>query len=326
MNVLVTGASGFVGQALTKKLAELGSVRVLLRHKPAPGQYDSTKVEVFIGDVTDPASMLRATNNVEVIYHLAGVVGYSLKDRKLMEQVNVGGTRHTLEAFKKSKCRRLIHMSSVAAVGASLDGAKPLDENSEYNLHPLNLGYFETKKAAENLVLTAVKNGDVDAVILNPSNIYGAGDAQKGSRSTQIKIAKGDFPYYTSGGVSIAHVNDITDALISATTRGRSGERYILSGENLQIFDLFCQIAECAGVPAPKWHLPNFIVKGLAETSAWFERRGRKGPVSSESARASILYHWFDCSKAQRELGYRPQPSRNAIQDSVHWMKANGVI
>ncbi len=329
MKVLVTGASGFVGHALTQKLINrnpASAVRILLRKPPPDGQFDPTKVEVFIGDVTDPKSLQRATENIEIVYHLAGVVGYSIKDRKIMELVNVGGTRHTIEAFKKSKCRRLIHMSSVAAVGASLDGQKPLDENSEYNLHPLNLGYFETKKAAENLVLAATRNGEIDAVVLNPSNIYGAGDAQKGSRSTQIKVAAGKFPYYTSGGVSVVHVDDVTDALISAAERGRSGERYILSGDNLRIYDLFAQIADCAGVAPPRWLLPNIVIRALAEISEALERRGKKGPVSSESARASILYHWFDCSKARRDLNFNPRPSHDAIRDSVTWMKSHGVI
>ncbi len=335
MKVLVTGASGFVGGWLARKLLDLNrgadaskqrQVRVLLRTNNEASTKDLSGAEIFIGDVTDPNSLQKAVNGTEIVFHLAGVVGYTIKERMIMQRVNVDGTKNVVEAVRKSNCRRLVHMSSIAAIGASFDGSKVLNEDSTYNLNHLRLGYYETKRDAEEIVLSSARAKSIDAISINPSNIYGAGDAQKGSRKTQVKIAQGRFPYYTSGGVSVVHVSDVVDALIAGETRGRSGERYILSGDNIKIQELFSIIAMCAGVAPPSMRLPDLFVRGLAILGAALEKRGRKGPVDSESALASLLYHWYDSSKAQRELGFKIRPAEACIRDSVEWMKKNGVI
>lgn len=335
MNILVTGASGFVGSWLANMLLDQNrvpqffrgaQVRILARSAKSVASLELKGAKIFIGDVSDASSVTRASEGADFVFHLAGVVGYSKADRPIMQQVNVDGTQHVVDAIQNSKCKRLVHMSSVAAVGASIDGRNILNENSPFNLSHLNLGYFETKRAAEQAVLAAVSSKKIDAVVLNPSNIYGPGDAQKGSRSTQIKVARGQFKYYTSGGVSIVHVEEVCRALLNAATHGRNGERYILSGENIRIREMFELIAGCAGVAAPKIHLPDIVVRGLASLGEFLERRGRKGPVASESARASLLYHWFDSKKAQTELGFVVRPAKECINDSVMWMKSNGVI
>jgi dihydroflavonol-4-reductase len=331
MNVLVTGATGFVGGWLTKALIEKSgeqnfNVKILARSTSGTYPFDLKRVTVTKGDVTDLESLKRALTDVDLVFHLAGVVSYSLVDRKKMEAVNVGGTANVLAAMKSTGSKKLIFMSSITSVGASFDGKSILNENSEYNLHRLNLCYYETKRAAEELVLKAARAGVVHAVSLNPSNIYGAGDAQKGSRSTQIKVAKGAFPFYTTGGVSIVHVNDVVAALIAAVTKGRSGERYILSGENVRLIEMFKMIADVAGVSPPKRQLPNIVVRAMAHVCMHIEQLGRRAPLASETLRASLLFHWFDSSKAQRDLDFRFTPAREAIADSVNWMKANGVI
>ncbi len=309
MKILVTGASGFVGEWLTRALLN-----------------ESHDVHSQRIDILEPLALERALHGVEIVFHLAGFVGYKKSDRARMEEVNVTGTANVLHACKSAKVRRLIYFSSVAAVGASFDGKSPLNENSPYNLAHLNLGYFETKRKAEKLVAEASRRGDVDAVILNPSNIYGPGDAKKGSRSTQLKVARGEFPFYTSGGVSLVHVADVVKAAIRAIEDGRAGERYILSGENWTIKKLFSEIADTAGIKAPAIYLPNFAIHMLAFTAATLERVGKKGPVSSESAQASILFHWFDHAKATRELDFHPRPAREAVRDSVAWMRAQGLL
>lgn len=325
--VLVTGATGFVGSWLTQKLLHLGrDVRVISRSGKFHTDGDSSKLEIFKGDVTQPASLLEATKNIHTIFHLAGVVGYSRAMREQMYQTNVMGTQNVLDAYKASGCRRLVYMSSVVAVGSSFDGKQLLNESSEYNLADLDLGYFETKREAEQLVHQAARSGDVDAVILNPSTIYGPGDATKGSRSTQIKVARGQFPFYTSGGVNVIHIDDVVDAVMRAWEVGRTGERYILSGENLLIRDLFKMIAQEAGVRAPFIYLPNRLVLALGQFGNFLESHGKKGPINSENAWASILFHWYDNLKARKELSLNPRPAQMAISESVRWMKNHGVI
>lgn len=326
MAVLVTGATGFVGAWLVRRLIESGeTVHVLHRKSSSLEDLKGLSFVSRIGDVTDAESVSRACLDVDTVFHLAGVVGYSKAMRPLMDEVNIGGTRNVVEAIQSGRRPRLIYMSSVVAVGASFDG-KPLNEESPFNLSHLNLGYFETKKAAEEIVVDACRKGKIESVILCPSTIYGAADAKKGSRKTQLKVARGKFPFYTSGGASIVSVHDIVQAVLAARTKGRNGERYILSGENLTIKELFHRIADLAGVKPPSIYLPNPIVKAIGKIGDILEASGKKGPLNSENAWTAILYHWFDHSKATKELGFNPRPAQEALAESVGWMKQQGLL
>ncbi len=327
MKVLVTGANGFVGSWLVRKLCEQQhDVRILARQNSDLTELKGLKYETALGDVTDLESLKSAVNGCEVVYHLAGVVGYSKAQRPLMDKVNIGGTENLLKALELNPIKRLVHMSSVVAVGASFDGKTPLNEKSEFNLHRLNLGYFETKLAAEKLVIDAVRKKGLDAVMLNPSTIYGPGDAKKGSRKVQLKVARGKFPFYTSGGVNVIAVEDVVEGLISGYERGVSGERYILAGENITIKTLFEWIAESAGVKPPPIHLPNVALHLLGKVGDQLEKIGKKGPVNSENAWTSSLFHWFDNTKARQVLKLNPQSSRLAVERSVNWIREQGLL
>jgi dihydroflavonol-4-reductase len=327
MNILITGATGFVGSWISKKLVEEGHrVSVLRRENSDISQISHLDLEHRIGDVTDLESLKRALDNIECVFHLAGVVGYSKSMRMTMDKVNVLGTENMVQACKDHDVKRMLYMSSVVAIGASFDGKEPLNETSSYNVSHLNLGYFETKKQAELIVKKACEAQQLEAVIVNPSTIYGPGDALKGSRNTQVKVAKGKMPFYTSGGVSIIHIEDLIDATYKAFQLNKSGERYILSGENITIKKLFELIAEAAGVEAPRIHLPNFLVHGIGAVGDLLENINKKGPLSSENAWTATMYHWFDCSKAKKDLGLNVRPAKDSINDSVQWMKENGVI
>lgn len=326
LKVLVTGASGFVGGWLVRRLREENVQVVALRRKSSSNTDELEGVETAWGDITDSASVLAAAKGVDSVFHLAGHVGYSKAERALMDKINVEGTRNVIAACRANNVRRLLHMSSVVAVGASFDGQKPLDETSPYNLHHLDLGYFETKRRAEELVVAAVRAEGLDAVMVNPSTIYGAGDAAKGSRKVQLKVAQGRFKFYTGGGVSIVGIEEVVEATIAAWKRGRTGERYILSGDNITIKRLFEIIAAAAGSRPPGIHLPNPVVRAIGKTGDLVERLGRRGPLNSESAWSSILFHWFDHQKASAELGFRAQPAETAIDKSVNWIRGKGWL
>jgi dihydroflavonol-4-reductase len=325
--VLVTGASGFVGSWLTQKLLDLGhNVFVLSRSGTASIANGSIQPHVLRGDINDLPSLQKNFAGMDAIFHLAGVVGYSRAMRHEMNQTNVVGTANVISAVEKCGCDKLIHMSSVVAVGASFDGSHPLNEESPYNLHHLNLGYFETKRQAEELVMEACRQDRIQATIINPSTIYGPGDAKKGSRSVQVKVARGDFPFYPSGGVNVIHIQDVVDAAVRAWEVGRQGERYILSGENIRIQKLFQLIAAAANVPAPRWPLPKYLTLSIGHIGDLLEKINVRGPLNSENAWAAVLFHWFDNAKARRELGLNPRPAASAITESVHWMRDNGVL
>lgn len=327
MAVLVTGATGFVGSWLVRRLLEQGEeVHVLHRPSSSLEELQNLSFVSRLGDVTDPESVKTACQDVDTVYHLAGVIGYSRAARSLMDRVNVGGTSNVVDAILSAKKKpRLIYMSSVVAIGASFT-PHPLNEDSPYQIAKLNLGYFETKRQAEALVVEGCREKDLQAVILNPSTIYGAGDAKKGSRKTQLKVARGQLPFYTSGGVSIVSVHEVVDVLLKARSKGKIGERYILAGENITIRDLFNRIARFADVKAPSVYLPNIVVHGLGKVGDLLEKRGKKGPLNSENAWTAVLYHWFDHSKAAADFGFEPKPADFAIKESVQWMKDQGLL
>ena len=324
---LVTGANGFLGSWVVRKLLQQGlDVRIIHRAKSDLSELEGLAVEKVVGDVTDLVSLKKAMAGVDHVFHAAGVVGYKRSERITMERVNVGGTDNVLKAIAHSNVENLLYVSSVVAVGASQDGRRPLNENDPYNMRQFNFGYFETKHDAEKLVLNFAKHSKIRTVIVNPSTIYGASDGKKSSRKVQVKVAQGKFKFFTSGGVSVVHVEDVVNGIWSAFEKGRHGERYILSGENVTIKQLFTMIAETAGVQPPTVFLNDTCVKTLGKVSDLLDSVGLKGPLNSESAYNSILFHWFDHSKAKTELGFQPRPAREAIAASVNWMKEHRLI
>ncbi|MGE5086054.1 MAG: NAD-dependent epimerase/dehydratase family protein [Bacillota bacterium] len=327
MKVLVTGANGFLGSWVTRALADEGhEVYALVRPNSDLSELNGINCKYVYGDVTNIVSLLEAFKGIDTVFHLAGVIAYKASDRPLMERVNVQGTANVIEVCRECQVRRLVHLSSVVAIGSSRSPSEILNERSEFNVHDLNLGYFETKFAAEELVKKAVAKGEIDAVILNPSTIYGPGDARKGSRKMMLKVAQGRFKFYTSGGVNVVAVQDVVKGILSAWKVGKKGERYILAGENILIKDLFRLIAEEAGVPAPIHHLPDHMLHLVGTIGDLMEKIGLKGPLSKENAYTATMYHWFDSSKAQKDLDFHPRPAREAIHNSVQWIKEQGML
>lgn len=326
MKVLVTGATGFIGTQLVHSLVKKGYEVTIFHRKSS--DFSAFKnygdsVKFVVGHINSIENVnLALSKDIEVVFHLAGWIGYSRSEREMMERVNVGGTQNVIEACLNNNIKRLVYMSSVVAIGASFD-KKPLNENSEYNVSHLNLGYFETKKKAEDFVKQACKKRGLNAVIVNPATVYGASDAKKGSRKAQLKVARGQLPFYTLGGVNVVHVDDVIFVLIEAIKTGKIGERYIVGGENILIKDLFRMIAEEAGVKPPKIPLNTLIVKALGFVGDILEKFEKKGVFNSETAWTSSLYHWFENKKVCREFGFTPKSAREAIRDSVLWSQKN---
>lgn len=327
MKVLVTGANGFLGSWVTRALVSDGhEVYALVRPNADLSELNGVSCTFIHGDVTDLNSLLQAFKGMDSIFHLAGVIAYKKSQRHLMDKVNVQGTANVVAACRENKIRRLVYLSSVVAIGAGFNSSQVCTETSKYNISHLNLGYFETKHEAEKIVKAACDKNEIDAVILNPSTIYGAGDAKKGSRKMQLKVAQGKLKFYTSGGVNVVAVEDVVDGILKAWKSGRSGERYILAGENILIKDLFAMIAAEAGVPAPTHQLPNGLLHAVGFFGDQLEKFGLKGPLSRENAYTATMYHWFDSRKAQQELNFKPRPASFAIHNSVQWMKDQGLL
>lgn len=330
MRALITGANGFLGAHLTHKLLASGlECFALVRPQSDVTELaDCQNLKYAYGDITDKSSLEKALNQVqpEVIFHLAGYVGYKKSERTLMEKVNVLGTKNVIEVMSQLQIPKIIHVSSVVAVGAGFTPSEILDENSKFNISHLNLGYFETKRRAEELVKQFTDEGKIQSVILNPSTIYGPADAKKGSRKTQVKVAQGKFKFYTSGGVSIVSVEDVIEGIYQGFLKGRNGERYILSGENITIKSLFERIAGFANVPAPKYQLPDWVLHSAGFIGDSLSSMGFKDTVSSENAWSAILYHWFSNEKAKKELGIQFKDANYSLKQSVDWMRTQKLI
>mmetsp|Transcript_12342 Transcript_12342/g.22306 ORF Transcript_12342/g.22306 Transcript_12342/m.22306 type:complete len:348 (-) Transcript_12342:389-1432(-) len=297
--VLITGASGFVGSNLCAFLSSRNDyqVHVLLRNLSLEGTpLEKLAVIPHRGDITDRGSvdcaLKQHRDDWYAIFHLAGLIAYTSKMRDQMWRVNVAGTENVLESSKMyAASARFIYMSSVAAVGANASALdRPLTEESDWDSRlAAKVGYFETKREAERLVFQSA--GDLDVVVLCPSNIYGRGDALKSSRNTQLKAARGEWKFYTNGGVSIVDLDSCLHVLFTAMDRSkaRSGERYIISGENITIKEMLQMYAEEGGheESKPKWLIPNWI---LSIICVFGELLGSKS-FSLERSRVSTLYH-----------------------------------
>jgi dihydroflavonol-4-reductase len=266
MKVLVTGANGFLGSYLVKALLEQKfEVLALVR---ATSNYDSLKnldCQIVVGDILDLKNLLPHFEAVEGVFHVAGTMSSSPKDRDLLFQVNVEGVKNIISACIQKNIKKLVHVSSVVAVGANLKSTEPLLTESSINItKELGFGNYDSKRLGEELVLAATKNLELNAVVVNPGLIYGAGDAKKTIRHGNVLAAKGKLPIYPAGGVNIVAVEDVTAAIIEAFKIGRSGERYLLTGDNITIKELLSTISHLAGARAPSRELPTKLFTFLA--------------------------------------------------------------
>ena len=325
-NVLVTGGTGFIGSNLAIALLQEGcNVRILRRPNSDLRAIGSADVEHRLGDVRDPDSLRRAMRGCDTVFHTAAIVSYWRKERERMYETNITGTRNVVAACMEAGIQKLVHTSSVAAIGSSEQGAWA-DETNSFTWEPNDAGYRISKHRAEQEVLRGVKSG-LSAVMVNPSVVLGPRDIHFNGGQIVRDIYKRRLFFYVDGGMSIVYVDDVVRGHIAAARRGRTGERYILCGENLQIRDVFRITAEVVGGIVPKRKLPVSVVRtvaGLAEIIAIVTNR--KPWLTRELvARAGTSYH-FSCAKAQRELGYTVTPFRLAVEKTFAWYKDNKFL
>lgn len=326
MKVLVTGANGFLGSWIVKGLNKKNWDAAILHRKNSDlSALEGLHYKSHLGDITDLESLRKATINIDVVFHVAGLVSYSHTDREKMEKINVQGTANVIEACAINKVQKLVHTSSIVAIGAGLT-EQVMNEESIYNLDKFNLGYYQTKKAAEDLVLQASKKNQIFGVVVNPSTMFGPGDATKSSRQKYLKVARGQFNYYPSGGVNILDVEDAVDGHIAACEKGRSGQRYILGAENITIKELFDAFAKEGGSKPPSKKLSQTVLRSIYYLGRSMASAGLPVRFSFESALIGSLYHWYDNSKAKAELGFNPRPAQQSIARSVAWSKQHGLL
>lgn len=328
--VFVTGGTGFLGSHLLERLIKEGALvsalyrteKKLSEFKEQASSLNNLDVSWVRGDLFSDWSV----EGFDFVYHLAGYVGYTPAERKIMERVNVEGTAEVVSKIRKANYGpKLIYSSSVVAIGAGLTDKDIMDEESSFNLSSYDFGYFETKKDAETIVFKEAEKG-LYVIALNPSTIYGPRDMLKGSRKFQLKMAKGELKACSHGGVSIVHVEDVCSAFINASEKGKSGERYILAGDNITIHGMLCEIADQVKVTRPLFILPNFILLGLGRLSKVLSCIGINTGLNLENLQVATMYHWFDSSKAKKELGFTSRSHKEALRDSLAWAKEKGIF
>jgi dihydroflavonol-4-reductase len=326
---VITGASGLLGGNLAAALRERRiQVRALRRRTTRTDHLADLDIEWVFGDLDDPPSLEHAFRGADVVFHCAAAVGVSPTVTPALRRANVDGTAAVLGAVRKAGAARLVHVSSVVAVGLSTDGA-PCDEDAPWNFadHKLADGYCVTKHQAEQLVCAAASD-DVDAVIVNPGFLVGPRDARPSSGRVIVDLVKGRIPIYPAGKNNFVDARDVARGAIAAWERGRRGRRYILGGENLGYRDLFGRIARIAGVRPPRLPAPRLaaIAAGLAGDA--YQRLTGKEPVfgSVEARYAYTDRFQFTSARAEAELGYRRSSIDQAIRDALAWFRGHGMV
>ena len=324
MDALVTGGTGFLGANLAAGLLDRGwRVRILRRSTSSLDAVKDVNVEHAIGDVLEPDSLLAAMQGVEVVFHVAAISIYWRNTPDVIYTVNVDGTRRVLDAAKQSGVKRVVFTSSGAAVGIAR--GRPSNEDDPYHEKIVRFPYGHSKWLAEGVARQAVQQGQ-DVTIVNPTVIVGPRDLNWGSGSIIKEVAQRRVPAVPPGGVNYVAVEDVVAGHIAAAEKGRSGERYILSGENLTHRQLMDIVARVVGVKPPRFTIPSALIPPLAFALDVASRLGAKLPLDATQLRLSREFIWFDNAKAKRELGLPHTPIEGAVKRAYEWYTANGYL
>ncbi|NOT00880.1 MAG: SDR family oxidoreductase [Phycisphaerales bacterium] len=328
MTTLVTGGTGLVGINLVRALAENGEiVRILVRPSSLLVGLDLPGIESATGDVTDLESVRRAMTGCTRVYHAAAWVSMSPWRTDLARAVNVGGTANVCRAALETRVERLVHVSSIAAVGhGPID--QPADENTPWNFAAMRSPYYATKHDAETIVRQHVDRG-LDAVIVNPAYIIGPWDVRPGSgRSIILCATKRLHGCPARGGTSVVDVREVVAGMRAAMDRGRRGERYILAGENMTCREFLTRVARIAGVEPPRRaipfgliYLPAIIATGIHGLNPRWCPDFNLGTL-----RAAYCDHYVTARKARQELKLQSLPIEHAIADTLQWFENHGYL
>lgn len=324
--VLVTGASGFVGSAVARRL-RAGNARVRVLARPTSDRRNIDPADdLATGDLRDRDSVAAAMTGVRFLVHCAA--DYRLWSRVPAELMrsNVDGTRIVMEEALRAGVERVVYTSSVATL--AIEHGRLSDET--HPLAPENaIGvYKQSKVLAERLVERMVAEAKLPAVIVNPSTPIGPGDVKPTPTGRIIvEAAGGRMPAFVDTGLNLAHVDDVAQGHLLALAKGRIGERYILGGDNVALSAMLAEIARLVGRRAPTVRLPVGAVYPLALLAeGWAQVSGREPFVTRDGLRMARKHMFFSDAKARGELGYSSRPYADALADAVAWFRAAGHV
>jgi dihydroflavonol-4-reductase len=327
MKVLVTGASGFVGSAVVRRLiAGSHDVRVLVRADSPRDNIRSLEVETITGDLLDHASLLRAIDGCDTLFHCAADYRIWVPDSDRMYRVNVEGTRALMLAALDASIGRVVYTSSVATL-ATATADRLGDETGSATQADCIGPYKRSKALAEAEVAKLVAEQGLPAVIVNPSTPMGPNDIKPTPTGRiLIEAAAGRMPAFIDTGLNVVHVDDVAEGHLLALEKGRTGERYILGGENMRLSDILAEVAALYGRKPPRIRLSHAAVMPIAAgAEAWARITGRQPFATIDGVRMARKLMFFSSEKARRELGYAPRAAREAIHSAVGYFRGRGL-
>lgn len=326
--VLVTGANGFIGSALTRALVEDGHEVVAMIE---PGSDDSNleglKVDKVAGDIRDEPAVRSAVDGCRGVFHVAALYRFWAPDDRLFYSVNVGGTRNVMTAARQAGVRKVVYTSTVGTLGLH-DGDGLSNEEAYPDVSHLFGAYKRSKYVAEHEVLKAAAQGCPVSIVM-PTFPLGPGDrGPTPSGRLVLDFLNGRIPGYVDTVLNTVHVDDVARGHVLAYHHGVSGRSYILGGENLSLEKLLYELSSMTGLSQADFKVPRSVSLAAAWVSDTVEGRllRRHPSIPLEAARMSTTRMAFDDSRAREELGYSPRPAVEAIEASARWFVENGYV
>ena len=326
MRVLVTGADGLLGSNLVRALLERNhQVKAFLLPNSPSKTLEGLPIEKHIGNLLEPATVEAAMSDCDAVIHAAANTNIWPNRSEIVRRVNIDGTRHVVEAALKAGIQRMVYVGTANTFGFG-SKASPGNETRPYHSAKYGLDYMDSKKAAQELILKAVQEKGLPALVVNPTFMLGPYDSKPSAGAMIVAIYQQKVPGYTSGGRNYIYVNDVAIAICNALTMGQVGECYIAGHQNMNYQEAFTTIANTIGVKPPSIPIPAFASKLYGAIGSLFGQLTGKAPtVSLPMARISTDEHYFSAQKAIKELHLPQTPIEQAIRESFDWMKANGV-
>src|SRR3989440_7029108 len=331
MLAFVTGATGFVGSHVARALAEQGAeLRLLVRATSDPRNIQDLRAERVIGDLRDPDSLDPAMAGCDVVFHVAADYRLWVRDPDQMYRSNVEGTRAILEAARKNRVRRVVYTSSVATMGFTSNG-HPANEDSPVALENMIGHYKRSKFMAEQVALDAgrkdIGGERMDVVVGNPTTPVGEQDIKPTPTGRIIvDFLKKKFPAYVDTGLNLVDVRECARGHVAALEKGKSGERYILGGENLTLKQILDKLSAITGLPSPRVRVPYVLAlaTGVVDEMVTGHIFGREPRATIDAVRMGRKKMFVSSGKAERELGWRVVEVDDALHRAVEWFQANG--
>ena len=326
MLVFLTGATGFVGSHVARSLAAQGAdLRLLVRPASDLRNIQELQAERVIGDLRDTGSLKKAVAGCDVIFHVAADYRLWVRDPEQMYRSNVEGTRAILEAARENRVRRVVYTSSVATMGFQSNGHLA-DEDSPVSLANMIGPYKRSKFMAEEIAVEAGRSG-MDVVVVNPTTPVGERDIKPTPTGRiVVDFLKKKFPAYVDTGLNLVDVAECARGHVAALEKGKSGERYILGGENLTLKQILDKLAVITGLPSPSIKVPHVVALATGVVDQVFTGyiRNREPRATIDAVRMGRKKMFVSSSKAERHLGWKIVPVDGALRRAVEWFQANG--